>query len=97
MGLRERERDPELPRLAGEERLLPPSPEELLRLVGAHLLRPEAPALESPRWDYARWKPGVSITSVFTLRFADGAEEPIVVKRYVDGVGLTDSRTALLG
>jgi hypothetical protein len=85
MGLRQRERDPELPRRAGEAHLAPPSEAELLELVARHLLRPAAPAPRAARWDYARWKPGVSITSVFTLRFEDGLEEPVVVKRYVDG------------
>jgi hypothetical protein len=85
MGLRDRERDPELPALAGQAHLRPPSVEELLELAGAHLLRPDAPALAGGRWDYARWKPGVSITSVYTLHFADGVEEAVVAKRYVDG------------
>jgi hypothetical protein len=85
MGLRERERDPELPALAGETRLRPPAVEEVVELAEAHLRRPDAPALAGGRWDYARWKPGVSITSVYTLRFADGVEEPLVAKRYVDG------------
>lgn len=85
MGLRERERDPKLPELAGEAHLRPPSETELVTLVTAHLKRPDAPAVTGARWDYARWKPGVSITSVFTLLFADGAEEPVVAKRYVDG------------
>ncbi len=85
MGLRDRERDPELPALAGEAHLRPPGVDELLELARAHLLRPDAPAPTSGRWDYARWKPGVSITSVYTLRFADGAEEAVVAKRYVDG------------
>ena len=85
MALRERERDLELPARAGEARLRPPEVDELCALVRAHLLRPDAPALVSARWDYARWKPGVSITSVFMLSFADGSEEPVVAKRYVDG------------
>jgi hypothetical protein len=85
MGLRERERDAELPALAGQASLRPPDTAELCELVEAHLRRPEAPAILSASWDYARWKPGVSITSVFTLRFADGSAEPVVAKRYADG------------
>lgn len=85
MGLRERDRDPELPGLAGEAHLHPPGEDELVELVRAHLKRPDAPEPSAARWDYARWKPGVSLTSVFMLRFADGAEEPVVAKRYVDG------------
>jgi aminoglycoside phosphotransferase (APT) family kinase protein len=85
MALRERERDPELPARAGEAHLRPPDPGELCALVEAHLKRPEAPAITAATWDYARWKPGVSITSVFTLHFADGTSEPVVAKRYVDG------------
>src|SRR6185295_11507645 len=73
------------PGLAGEAHLRPPGPGELLELVGAHLLRPGAPAPSGARWDYARWKPGVSITSVYAVTFADGSEEPVVAKRYVDG------------
>ncbi len=85
MGLRERDRDPELPGRAGEAHLRPPGEAELVELVRAHLLRPDASEPVAARWDYARWKPGVSITSVYTLRFADGGEEPVVAKRYVDG------------
>ena len=85
MGLRERERDPGLPELAGQAHLRPPGVEEVIELANLHLKRPDAPALAGGRWDYARWKPGVSITSVYTVRFADGAEEPVVAKRYVDG------------
>jgi len=85
MALRAYDRDPALPALAGEAHLCPPSVEELCALVTQHLLQPGAPAVSGARWDYARWKPGVSITSVFTLTFADGGEEPVVAKRYVDG------------
>jgi len=85
MGLRDRERDPELPGLAGEPHLRPPGEEEVIELAAQHLRRPAAPEIVAARWDYARWKPGVSLTSVHTLRFADGLEEPLVVKRYVDG------------
>jgi len=85
MGLRDRERDPGLPALAGEGHLRPPDPAELVELVDRHLRRPEAPRVVAARWDYARWKPGVSMTSVFAVRFEDGREEPVVAKRYVDG------------
>jgi hypothetical protein len=85
MPLRARERDPELTAKAGEGHLRPPEPAELLELVAAHLARPGAPALESATWDYARWKPGVSISAVYTVRFADGTSESVVAKRYADG------------
>jgi hypothetical protein len=85
MGLRERERDPGLPERAGEVRLRPPEPAELLELVHAVLQRPGTPALARATWEYARWKPGVSITSTYRLVFEDGAEELVVAKRYVDG------------
>jgi aminoglycoside phosphotransferase (APT) family kinase protein len=85
MALRERERDPELPALAGQAQLRPPGVAEVVELVTRHLSRPGQPEVQGARWDYARWKPGVSITTVFTLTFADGGEEPVVVKRYVDG------------
>ena len=85
MGLRERERDPRLPALAGEAGLRPLDPDTFLERVEAHLRRPDAPALAGASWDYARWKPGVSITSVYTVRFADGTHEPVVAKLYADG------------
>lgn len=85
MALRAYDRDPALPALAGQGHLCPPSADELCALVTQHLLQPGAPAVTGARWDYARWKPGVSISSVFMLRFADGVEEPVVAKRYVDG------------
>lgn len=64
---------------------MPPDPDELCALVAAHLARPGAPAIESASWDYARWKPGVSIAAVYTVRLADGTSEPVVAKRYADG------------
>ena len=85
MELRERERDPELPALAGEARLRPPDPAEICELVATHLKRSTAPAIVGASWDYARWKPGVSITAVYGVSFADGSEESVVAKRYVDG------------
>jgi aminoglycoside phosphotransferase (APT) family kinase protein len=85
MALRERDRDAELPARAGDGKLSPPSEAEVVELASAHLRRAEAPAITAARWDYARWKPGVSITSIFTLTFADGSSEPLVVKRFVDG------------
>jgi len=85
MALRAYDRDPALPALVGQGHLCPPSTDELCALVTQHLLQPGAPAVTGARWDYARWKPGVSISSVFTLTFADGLEEPVVAKRYVDG------------
>jgi len=85
MGLRERERDPSIPGRAGETGLQPPTLSEVVELVAGHLLRPDQPELIGASWDYARWKPESSITSVYTVRFADGHAEPVVVKRYVDG------------
>jgi len=64
---------------------VPPEPAELCALVSTHLARPGAPAVASASWDYARWKPGVSIAAVYTVRFADGTSEPVVAKRYADG------------
>lgn len=85
MGLRDRERDPRLPALAGEAVLRPATTDEVHERVERHLLRADAPPITAVRWDYARWKPGVSITSVYTVTFEDGALEPVVAKRYVDG------------
>jgi len=85
MGLRERVRDPGLPARAGEPHLAPLAPDRLLELVTACMVRPGAEAPRSARWDYARWKPGVSMTATYALAYADGSEEIVVGKRYADG------------
>lgn len=85
MGLRERERDPELPAMAGDAQLRPPAAADVVGLVATYMKRPATPAIVGASWEYARWKPGISITSVHRLRLADGAEEVVVAKRYADG------------
>jgi aminoglycoside phosphotransferase (APT) family kinase protein len=73
-------RDPDVPRLAGDDSLSAPSEQEVLALAAEHLALDCAP--EAATWTYARWKPGVSLTTAWTLRVADGGERWVVLKRY---------------
>lgn len=84
-GLRHHERDARLPSLLGEPHLVPPSEDHVAELVGAVLLHEQSPALTDVTWEYARYKPGVSITCAWRLLFADGAERLVAGKRYADG------------
>ena len=61
-GLRQWSRDAELPARAGQQGLCAPTREQMTRLIEGHLLLPERPCIRSTDWEYARWKPGVSIT-----------------------------------
>ena len=88
-GLRHWERDPEIPSRAGQPGLAAPSADEVEALVRAHLLLPAVSAAGGPHgdiqkvdWEYARWKPGVSLTTCHRLHFGDGTDELIVHKRY---------------
>jgi len=81
-GLRSWSRDATLPACAGEPQLVPPDESEALALVTAHLLRADAPAPVAAEWTYARWKPGVSVSAGYRLRFADGGDRSVHVKRY---------------
>ena len=49
------------------------------------MLRPGAPGIASVDWEYARWKPGVSVTCTYEVGFEDGSREVVVAKRYADG------------
>jgi len=80
--LRQWIRDPDLPAQAGEPELRPPTDGEVERLFRNHLLRADAPRLQSVAWEYARWKPGVSLTCTYRLALEDGSEELAVFKRY---------------
>lgn len=81
-GLRSYERDASLPGALGDPACSPLSPEEAKERIEADLLEPWAPPIESIRWSYARWKPEVSITCGYGVRFVDGVEETVVWKRY---------------
>ncbi|MFN0007524.1 MAG: hypothetical protein ACKVXR_06405, partial [Planctomycetota bacterium] len=86
------ERDRSLPAQAGEPALCPPRDDEALASCREHLVLPGVPAPCSARLDYARWKPGVSITAGYTLAFTDGEERILVLKRYVAGKARTLAR-----
>jgi len=84
-GLRQWVRDPELPSRCGQPHLAPPREDELKALVTEHALVDGHPAPDEVLWEYARWKPGVSITCTYRLLWS-GEEEPheqiVVAKRY---------------
>ncbi|HZJ69400.1 MAG TPA: phosphotransferase [Planctomycetota bacterium] len=54
----------------------------MAELVRGCLLRPGAPELEAVEWTYARWKPRTALSAGYELRFADGGERRLHVKRY---------------
>ncbi len=83
-GLREWLRDGSLPAHAGEPGLAALPPEEVLALVRAHLLTGGAAAPLSAQLRYARWKPGVSVSLGYGLRWPDGSERWVSVKRYAN-------------
>ena len=79
------ERDPGLVARLGDPELVPPAAEELLALVGEHVALPGEPLPVAAEQVLARWKPGVSTSSTWRLRFGDGGERLFAVKRYADG------------
>ena len=88
-GLRQWVRDPELPARCGEPHLAPPTADELKALVVEHALVEGQPEPDEVTWEYARWKPGVSITCTYRLRWNpdagdtdEGHEQIVVAKRY---------------
>jgi hypothetical protein len=83
-GLRDWVRDPALPARCGQPELAPLTDEELRELLAEHALLPDVEPPAEIAWEYARWKPGVSMTCTYRLRWRDGHEETLVAKRYAD-------------
>jgi hypothetical protein len=81
-GLRAWQRDATLPARAGDAGLTPFDPGAVAELVRGSLLRADAPDLEAVEWTYARWKPSTALSAGYELRFADGSERLLHVKRY---------------
>ena len=84
-GLRVRARDRELPATLGEPELCPPETARVADWIGALMLRADAAPIAEVSWEYARWKPGVSMTCTYDVRYVDGASDLVVAKRYADG------------
>jgi len=84
-GLRRRERDPELPGRCGQPELRPLDVGEVEQLIREELLREGAPAVAEVTWEYARWKPALSLTSAYSVRFEDGEERIVSLKTFTDG------------
>lgn len=81
-GLRDWVRDGSLPARAGDTALRPASEDELTTLVGRALPRTDGPPPVASTWTYARWKPGVSITCAYEVRFEDDARATVVTRRF---------------
>lgn len=81
-GLREHDRDATVPLSAGDADLVPPSCEAVMDLVTSRLALDEAPVPVAVEWTYARWKPGVSMSCGYALRYDDGATRSVHVKRW---------------
>ncbi len=83
-GLRVWTRDASIPARGGDPELSPPDEEQVRDWIEGHLLAPRAPRVQDLSWDYARWKPGVSMTCGYRVRFEGGDEETVLLKRYRD-------------
>ncbi|MFT7479921.1 MAG: hypothetical protein ACI80N_003228, partial [Gammaproteobacteria bacterium] len=84
-GLKKYVRDPRLPAQVGDDALCVPSEREVRELINNHLRIENAPEVAALTLDYARWKPGRSITCTFGVELTDGQNEIVVLKRYLDG------------
>lgn len=82
IGLRTYARDASLPALVGEPELCAPTCDEVVDRVVTHLARPGRPPILRATWEYARWKPGHSITLVHAIEFVDGERRLVTTKRY---------------
>ncbi len=83
-GLRRRIRDAKLLQL-GTGPLTAPETDQVRAWIELHLKRDGTPELGSITWEYARWKPGVSLTTTFALDWADGSSDLLTAKSYADG------------
>ncbi len=81
-GLREYERDLALPRLLGDGGIQLPESDQLLEWVMEGLIRDGGPRPISAAMSHARWKPGVSCVGTWLVRFEDGSDRIVVLKRY---------------
>lgn len=92
-GLRQYERERELPATLGDPGLSLPSDEELIGHVERGLADPGMQQPIGASLEYARWKPGVSSTGTWTVRMQDGSERLVTAKSYIDGSKVTGLRT----
>ena len=81
-GLRSYDRDANLPALAGDAQLCPPSIEEMLARVLRDLQLDSGPRAIEVTWEYSRWKPHVAVSALYRVRFEDGLESFVTYKRY---------------
>jgi len=81
-GLRPYQRDPSLPVLVGDGDLTVPLPEEIVALVGQHMVEGGGPRPVRADWVHARWKPHTAISACFEVSFSDGAQRLVTWKRY---------------
>jgi hypothetical protein len=81
-GLRAYERDAGIPALGGDEDLVPPRGDEVARLVEEHLLLDSDQAVSDVAWEFARYKPGASVTTVHSVELDGGTRRVVTIKRY---------------
>lgn len=81
-GLRPYPRDLGTLARAGDRWLTPPDVATLCRFLAARMLRDGAPRPRDARLEYARWKPGTSLTCAYVVSFADGERADVVLKRH---------------
>jgi aminoglycoside phosphotransferase (APT) family kinase protein len=81
-GLKPYARDRELPALAGEPELCPPTEAQLVELVRECLATGQEPTPVEAELVFARWKPGTAITATYRVRLDDGRTEHVTYKRY---------------
>ncbi len=85
IGLRAHARDAQLPAAAGDEALTAPDSATVAAVVELEFLRDDSVSVAATDWNYARWKPGVSITCGYDLTLSDERHLHVVAKRYADG------------
>ena len=85
-GLRGYERDLGLARQVDGERLLVPRSDEIGAWVGRYLAG-ESGSVAAVALEFARWKPGVALTTVWRIDFQDGTQCLVTQKGYVGAKG----------
>lgn len=85
VGLAHHQRDRNLPARLGDAALVPPGDEELLELVVGALLPGGSEPPRTAELEYARYKPGVSVTAGYRVELASGASHVVTFRRHLGG------------
>jgi hypothetical protein len=83
--LKRHERDRCLPAAFGDPDLCLPDAADVLALVHEHLCRPGTAAPIRAELEHARWKPGVAVSGLYALHYADDSAARVVLKLHRAG------------